>query len=82
MVSKFSYPYIGICSDVTKCKFSVKNNTLKYWLCFRLFFLADTKIIYGYNFVAQKNASMFYFERDLMKHRNEVSKTSLTDQKV
>ena len=63
MVSKFGYPYIGICSDVSKCKFSVKKSTLKYWLCFRLFFLVDTKIIYGYNFVTQKNANMFYFER-------------------
>ena len=35
-----------------KRKFILKNNSLKYWLCFRLFFMADTELTYRDNFVA------------------------------
>ena len=37
---------------VSKCKFILKNSSLKYWLCFSLFLVADTKKI-NYSFVAQ-----------------------------
>ena len=34
---KFSFLYVGICFDLTKCKFIVKTTVLKCWLCFQLF---------------------------------------------
>ena len=53
MGRKFSFPCVDICSDVPKCEFSLKNSSLKCWLCFHLF-LWRTQIcgFYGYNFVA------------------------------
>ena len=36
--SKFRFLYEHIWSDVTKCRFIVKNSSLKCCLCFRLFF--------------------------------------------
>ena len=37
---------------MTKCKFIVKNCSLKYWLRFLHIFVPDTKITFVYNFVA------------------------------
>ena len=45
MVSKFSFPCIDICSDATKWQF-------KMLVVLPPIFVADTKIIYGCNFVA------------------------------
>ena len=52
MGSKFSFPYVGICSDVPKCKFSLKKERFKILVLLPSIFVADTKIIYGYKFVA------------------------------
>ena len=38
--------------DVPNCKYAWKKSTWKCWLCFHLFFVVDTKMICGYNFVA------------------------------
>ena len=54
MGRKLSFPDVDIQSDVPKGKFILKNNSLEFWSCFRLF-LWWTKIIYGYNFVAPLN---------------------------
>ena len=48
MASKFSFPSVGTCSDVPKCK-------CFFWkiaVVLPPIFVADTKIIYGYNFVS------------------------------
>ena len=49
MRSKFSFPYVNICFDVPHSVFILKNSSLK-WL-FPPNFVADTKILYDYNFV-------------------------------
>ena len=52
MPPKFSFLLADIQFDMPKCEFILKNSSLKCWLCFRLFFVADTKIISDCNFVA------------------------------
>ena len=52
MGRKLSFLYVDIWSDVPNGKFILENNSLEFWSCFRLFFVADTKIIHGYNSVA------------------------------
>ena len=52
MRSKFSFMYVGICFDVTKCKFIVKNSRLKMLVVFLPIFVVYTKITFIYNFVA------------------------------
>ena len=44
----FSFSYVDIQSDASKCKF-IFNRML---IGFLPIFVADTKIIYGYNFAA------------------------------
>ena len=51
MRDKFGFLYVGIWFDVTKCKFTVKNSSLKLAV-FSPIFVADTKITFVYNFVA------------------------------
>ena len=36
MGAKFSFLHVDITSDVPKCKFTLKNGSLKSYLCFRL----------------------------------------------
>ena len=49
MKIKFSFPHTDIQFDA---RFILKNSNLKCWLNFCPTFAADTKILYGYNFVA------------------------------
>ena len=56
MGGKFCFPDIDIEPDVPKCRFILKNSSLECWLSFRLFFVADIKLIYGINFVAPLTA--------------------------
>ena len=46
---KFSFLYADIWFDVMKCKCIVKNNSFEMLV---MFFVADTKITFVYNFVA------------------------------
>ena len=50
--SKFSFPYVDILPDVSKNKIILKNSNLQILVVFPPIFVADTKIIYGFNFVA------------------------------
>ena len=52
MRGKFSFPYVDIWFDVTKCKFIVKTSSFKMLVVFSPIFVADTKITFVYNFVA------------------------------
>ena len=49
---KFSFPYVDIWFDLTKCKFIVKNSSFKMLVVLSLIFVTDTKITFFYNFVA------------------------------
>ena len=49
---KFSFLYVDICFDVTKCTFTVKHSSFKMLVVFSPMFVADTKITFVYNFVA------------------------------
>lgn len=51
MRRKFSFLYIDIYYDVPKCKFIMQNSTFRMLVVFPVIFVADTKLIYGYNFV-------------------------------
>ena len=48
MRGKFSFLYVDIWFDVTKCKFIVKNSSFEMLVVFSPIFVVDTKI----NFVA------------------------------
>ena len=50
MKRKFDF-HMQIYSLISQSVTSMKNSCLKCRLCFRLFFMAYLKIIYGYNFV-------------------------------
>ena len=52
MRGKFSFLYVDIWFDVTKCKFIVKNSSFEMLVVFSPIFVADTKITFVYNFVA------------------------------
>ena len=54
--SKSNFSYVDFQSDVQKCKFTLKNSSLKCWLCFP-YFCGDAKIIYNCDFVAPLNCS-------------------------
>ena len=61
---KLSFLYVDILFDMTKCKFIVKNSSLKCWFAFLHIFVADTKIIFVYHFVALLRLKTFlYFLR-------------------
>ena len=49
MGGKFSFPYVDISFDVTKCKFIVKNGSFEMLVVFSAIFVADTKITFVYN---------------------------------
>ena len=49
---KFSFLYVDIWFDVTKCKSIGKNSSFKVLLMFSPVFVADTKTTFVYNFVA------------------------------
>ena len=53
MGRKLSFPYVDIWSDVPKGKFVMKNNRIL--VVFPPIFVANTKIIHDYNFVAPLN---------------------------
>ena len=55
MRGKFSFLYVDIWFDVTKCKFIVKNSSFEMLVVFSSIFVADTKITFVYNFVAPLN---------------------------
>ena len=52
MRGKFSFLYIDIWFNVTECKFIMENSSFKMLVVFSFIFVADTKIIFVYNFVA------------------------------
>ena len=52
MGGKFSFLYVDLCFDVTKCKFNVKNSSFEMLVVFSAIFVADTKTTFLYNFVA------------------------------
>ena len=52
MRGKFSFLYVDIWFDVTKCKFNVKNGSFEMLVVFSPIFVEDTKITFAYNFVA------------------------------
>ena len=49
---KFSFLYVDIWFDVTKCKFNVKDCSFEMLVVFSPIFVADTKITFVYNFVS------------------------------
>ena len=55
MRGKFSFLYVDIWFDVTKCKFNVKGSSFEMLVVFSPIFVADTKITFVYNFVAPLN---------------------------
>ena len=57
MRGKFSFLYVDIWFDVTKCKFIVKNSSFEMLVVFSPIFVADTKITFVYNFVAPLSLS-------------------------
>ena len=59
MRGKFSFLYVDICSDVTKCKFIVKISSFKMLVVFSPIFVADTKISFVYNFVVRSKISLY-----------------------
>ena len=58
MGGKFSFLYVDLCFDVTKCKFNVKNSSFEMLVVFSPIFVADTKITFVYNFVAPLKGSV------------------------
>ena len=52
MRGKFKFVYVDIWFDVTEWKFITKNSSFKMLVMFSPIFVADTKIIFVYNFVA------------------------------
>ena len=52
MRGKFSFQSVDFSFDVTKCKFILENSILKMLGMYSPIFVADTKLIFGYNFVA------------------------------
>ena len=69
---KFSFLYVDIWFDVTKCKFIVKSSNFKLLLVFSPIFVADTKINFVYNFVAPLNIVEKYVKqlpRGVLKER-------------
>ena len=52
MRGKFSFLYVDIWFDVTKCKFIMRNSSFKMLDVFSPIFMADAKITFVYNFVA------------------------------
>ena len=52
MRGKFSFLYVGIWFDETKCKFNVKNSSFEMLVVFSPIFAADIKITFVYIFVA------------------------------
>ena len=55
MIDKFSFLYVDIFFDLTKCKFIEKNNSFKMLVVLSPIFEADTKITFVYKFVAPLN---------------------------
>ena len=52
MSGKFSFLYVDIWFNVTKCKFIVNNSSFEMLVVFSPIFVPDTKITFVYNFVA------------------------------
>ena len=53
MRGKFSFLYVDIWFDVTKCKFIMRNSSFKMLDVFSPIFVADAKITFVYNLVAR-----------------------------
>ena len=51
MSGKFSFLYVDIWFNVTKCKFIVKNSSFEMLVVFSPIFVADTKTTFVHNFV-------------------------------
>ena len=67
MRSKFNFLHVDTYFDVPKCELSSKYSSLKCWLCFRLFLVADTKIISRHDFVAPLNPMKFTLLQPIFK---------------
>ena len=52
MRGKFSFLYVDIWFDLTKCIFIVKNSSFKMLVALSPIFVAEAKITFVYNFVA------------------------------
>ena len=52
MRDKFSFLYVNIWFDATKCKFIMKMGSFNMLVVFSPIFVADTKANFVYNFVA------------------------------
>ena len=79
MRGKFSFLYVDIWFDVTKCKFIVKNSSFEMLVVFLHIFVADTKITFVYNFVAPLNLEKVEREK-LQKIEYLENEKSLLDE--
>ena len=79
MRGKFSFLYVDIWFDVTKCKFIVKNSSFEMLVVFSHIFVADTKITFVYNFVAPLNLEKVEREK-LQKIEYLENEKSLLDE--
>ena len=52
MRGKFSFLYVDIWLDLTKCKSILKNSSFKMLVVLSSIFVADTKVTFAYDFVA------------------------------
>ena len=81
MRGKFSFLYVDIWFDVTKCKFIVKNSSFKMLIVFLLIFVADTKITLVYNFVAPLKLHRYNGNMEtLIVIKNDITKKLMMTQ--
>ena len=52
MRGKFSFLYVDIWLDLTKCKSILKKSSFKMLVVLSAIFVADTKVTFAYDFVA------------------------------
>ena len=52
MRGKFSFLYVDIWLDLTKCKSILKKSSFKMLVVLSSIFVADTKVTFAYDFVA------------------------------
>ena len=62
---KFSFSYVDIYSDVPKCNLFFEKQQFKMLGVLSPIFMADIKIIYGYNFLAPLIYFQFYFSDEI-----------------
>ena len=80
MRGKFSFLYVDIWFDLTKCKFTVKNSSSKILVVLSPIFVVDIKITFVYYFVTPLNERLYIinatFQRIDVSERIDVNKTS------